>query len=129
MVGGNIGLLGFAAGPDVFVADLYGLADPIASRLRLEERIRAGHEKTLPWTWMVARFADPAHWPADVDTSAAIEAERALGCDGLARVLRDVTRPLTFGNVLSNVRDSFANTRLRFEPQPAAAASELCREG
>src|SRR5439155_19080301 len=84
-VAGNVGLIGYAAGRDVFVVDQYGLADPVASRLRLVSRLRAGPEKSMEVDWAGGRFADRNRWPAGEDTSAAIEAQRALGCDGLAR--------------------------------------------
>jgi arabinofuranosyltransferase len=128
MAAGSIGTLGFAAGRDVFVADLFGLADPVASRQRLTKRGMAGHEKSLSKDWVVARFADPADLPIELRTAAAAAARRALACDGLARVLRDISRPMTIANALGNLRDSFSNTRLRFDPQPARAASELCRD-
>jgi arabinofuranosyltransferase len=122
---GNIGLFGYAAGRDVFVVDVRGLTDPVASRLRLIRRKRAGHEKYMINGWYIARFADPGHWPRRfiVSTRAA---DRALGCGGLKRVLTDVDRPLTLGRALSNLGDSFGNTFLRFPRMPGKAARELC---
>ena len=75
--------------------------------------------------WVVARFADPSHWPGSVVISTRA-AHRALACGGLARVLADVDRPLTFSRAVSNVGDSFANTSLRFSRWPGKAARELC---
>jgi arabinofuranosyltransferase len=122
---GNIGMFGYAAGRDVFVVDDRGLTDPVASRLHLTKRKRAGHEKYMITGWVVARFADPRHWPASVVISTRA-AHRALACGGLARVLADVDRPLTFSRAVSNVGDSFANTSLRFSRWPGKAARELC---
>ncbi|MDQ6914374.1 MAG: hypothetical protein M3155_01020 [Actinomycetota bacterium] len=122
---GNIGLFGYAAGRDVFVVDVRGLTDPVASRLRITKRKRAGHEKYMITGWFVARFADPRQWPNRVIISTRA-AHRALGCGGLRRVLADVDKPLTPSRALSNVGDSFANTFLRFSRWPGKAARELC---
>ena len=54
-----IGMVSYAAGPELRVVDRYGLADPIASRLRLEQRGRPGHEKEMDHAWAIARFSDP----------------------------------------------------------------------
>jgi arabinofuranosyltransferase len=60
-----IGLAGYVAGPTVHIADTVGLTDPIASRLRLDERGRTGHEKWRLRDWLVARFVRRASVPPD----------------------------------------------------------------
>jgi hypothetical protein len=107
------------------VVDVRGLSDPVASRLRLTRRRRAGHEKYMITGWFVARFADPAHWPSRVILSTQA-AHRALGCGDLKQVLDDVDRPLTLSRAVSNLGDSFGNTFLRFSRWPGKAARELC---
>jgi len=62
----SIGLLGYAAGREVHVVDRRGLGDPVAARLRLDQRGRPGHEKMLDYTWTIARFSSTPR-PADVD--------------------------------------------------------------
>jgi arabinofuranosyltransferase len=127
-VSANVGMFGFAASREVQVVDLHGLGDPLAARLRLVRRDRAGHEKLLPNEWVVARFADPARASAPVVTSAATAAaERALACGDLARLLQAIREPMSFGRAISNIGFSFTATTLRFSAEPSTAASELCR--
>jgi arabinofuranosyltransferase len=123
VLGWNVGLAGFAAGIDVHVADRLGLADPIASRLRLERRTRPGHEKELPVVWAVARFSD-ATPPADAVSVAA--AREAIECGELRAVLTAVTEPLSVERFLKNVRLSWTMRHLRVPADPQAARAELC---
>jgi arabinofuranosyltransferase len=139
-----IGILGYAAGPRVYIADQLGLADPLGSRTRLEAlrfpgglskpaRPRPGHDKFLPREWIAARFSAPGPLAAPKDQPLSPEwvaaARRALACDPLRRVLAAVDEPLTLSRFVSNVGDSFSFTRLRFSPDPARAARELCGSG
>ena len=128
---GSIGRLGYAAGPEVRIADRLGLADPVAARLRLEpERTaRAGHEKLLPAAWFLARFADPAAVRASrrFGANPRIPAARAaLGCGELARVLEAVNAPLTPGRFVANVGEAIELHSLRVPADPVAARRELC---
>ena len=138
---GAVGILSYAAGPQVRIVDLLGLGDPIASRTRLEAitlsngqaknaRVRPGHDKFLPTEWLVARFGAPG--TAAVSGSAKSArwvdaAKRALACPRTERLLTAVTAPLTAGRFFSNIGDSFSLTSLRFSPDPVRAAEELCR--
>jgi arabinofuranosyltransferase len=138
----NIGVLGYAAGPKVHVADQGAIADPIASRLRLEAltfpggvhisaRSRAGHDKLLAPEWIAARFG-PAGATAlpgvSLSPSWLAAARRALGCPPLRRLTAAVDSPMTFDRFLTNVRQSFSLDRLRFSGSPVRAAQELCSE-
>ena len=128
---GSIGRLGYAAGPDVRIADRLGLADPIAARLRLgpERTARAGHEKLLPAAWFLARFADPAAVRASrrfADNPRIPAARAALGCGELARVLEAVNAPLTPGRFVKNVGEAVELHALRVPSDPLAARRELC---
>jgi arabinofuranosyltransferase len=120
----NVGILGYTAGPSVHITDRHGLADPIASRLRLSGRQRPGHEKMLPEPWIAARFAAlPAATSAVPATTAA---SAALGCGLFRALLRAVEEPLTLGRFFENLRLSWALHRLRIPPDPAAAQSQFC---
>jgi arabinofuranosyltransferase len=124
---GSIGRLGYAAGPTVRIADAHGLADPIAARVRLRypRTAPAGHEKLLPPSWFIARFATgrvPVGMRADVAAARA-----ALRCAPLHRLVQAVTAPLTFHRALSNLRVAFQANGLRFSPDPKTARRELCR--
>ena len=121
---GNIGILGYFAGPDVHVVDQLGLTDPIGARVLLTERGRPGHEKFLPDAWIVARFANPeavkGRFPA------APEAARALQCGELALLLRAVGSPLSLSRFFANVRAAWPLHRLRIPADPAAARDRFC---
>jgi len=122
---GSIGRIGYAAGPGLWIVDRYGLADPVAGRLRLEgpRRRRPGHEKELPLPWALARFADPA----TVDRDPAVRAARAAaGCGALRDVLAGVTAPLTAGRFAENVGVALRTRSLRVPPDPERARRELC---
>ena len=128
---GSIGRLGYAAGPEVRIADRLGLADPLAARLRLapERTARAGHEKLLPDAWFLARFADPAavrasrRFGADPRIPAA---RAALGCGELARLLEAVNGPLTPARFVENLAAAIDLHSLRVPGDPLAARRELC---
>jgi arabinofuranosyltransferase len=136
----NVGLFGYAAGPNVWVVDRLGLGDPIASRQDLIVRRRVGHEKLLPSVWILARFSDPARLPADLAGAApVIAARRALTCtvwvwDGsgsrleqaLPETLTAITAPLTARRFASNVRLAATAGNLRVSADPAVAQVELC---
>ncbi len=62
-----IGVIGYLAGPDVYVFDSYSLANPIGSHTVIVHHARPGHEKYIGPAWMVARFglgSRPRRWPA-----------------------------------------------------------------
>jgi arabinofuranosyltransferase len=120
----NIGIQGYLAGPAVHLVDRQGLADPLASRLRLAARGRPGHEKELPEAWVVARFGDPADARAATPEVAA--ARVALGCGALGRLLLAVTDPMTPRRFVANTLLAFQFHRLRVPPDPTEARAVLC---
>ncbi len=118
----NLGLVGYLAGLRVHVIEGHGLNDPIASRLRLTERRRPGHEKSLPVAWTIARFGDPAMaMGPDV-----VAAREALACGDLGELRRAVEGRLTVRRFLDNVRLAWRLHRLRIPPDPEQAGAELC---
>jgi arabinofuranosyltransferase len=122
-----IGLVGYVAGPLVHLADPIGLTDPVASRLRLDDRGRTGHEKRLMRDWLIGRFvADGAAAEAAVKYSQAGAARAALRCGPLREMVEAVTGPLTPGRFLRNVMVAPRLTRLRVPAQPLDAADALC---
>ena len=131
---GSIGRLGYAAGPDVRIADRLGLADPVAARLRLgpDRPDRAGHEKLLAPAWFLGRFADPASVRASPRFGAnpRIPAARAaLRCGGLGRLLEAISAPLTPSRFVDNLGAAIELHPLRIPSDPEAARRELCRGG
>ena len=119
----NIGFVGLAAGPDVHVVDLHGLADPVGARLRLAERGRPGHEKLLANAWVTARWP---HWTGQADAAEVAAARAALQCGALSTLRAAIEDPLTFDRFLSNVKGAAQLTALRIAPEPQAAQRELC---
>jgi hypothetical protein len=128
---GVIGRVGFAAGLQVRIVDRLGLADPIASRVRLGDARSsyAGHEKDLPLAWFLARFADRRALRADPRLAAdhrVRDARAALRCGPLRRLLDATTGALTVHRFLGNVASAWALTAVRFDRDPRAARERTC---
>ena len=51
-----IGVIGYIAGPQVYVFDEFSLANPVGSHTIVTKHARPGHEKYIGPAWMVARF-------------------------------------------------------------------------
>ena len=124
----NIGLLGYAAGPDVHVVDRLGLGDALAARLRVESRGRPGHEKWLSDAWLVGRFGDragtlPVGAPSESDVAAA---RTALACAPVRQLLEAIEAPMTPKRFLRNIVQAWGGWRLQLDPDPARAAAEVC---
>ena len=135
----NIGLLGYAAGPEVHVVDRRGLGDPVASRLRLDQRGRPGHEKLLDYPWAIARFSSSTPGPADVDPDCSDclqrlpevneqvpPAREALKCGTLHDVILAVTEPMSLSRFFENLALAPRATTVRFAAEPVVAERELC---
>ncbi len=125
-----IGVIGYLAGPNVYLFDSYSLANPIGSHTVIVHHARPGHEKFIPPAWMVARFGASGQrapvvpgGPSRVSVAAA---SRALGCEPLAGYLHAITQPLTVSRFFSDLTHSFSYTSLSFSADPVRAAVELC---
>ena len=55
-----IGVIGYLAGPDVYIFDDFSLANPIGSHTIVTRHARPGHEKNIGPVWMVARSVRPS---------------------------------------------------------------------
>jgi arabinofuranosyltransferase len=133
-----VGLLGYAAGQRVYIADVHGLANPIASHTRIEQvtfpdgrvkiaRPKAGHDKEMSREWVAARFGQKRPYSANPISEAWLTAARhALRCGPLRRLLEAENVPLTFSRFFSNVAHSISYTRLRFSPNPIKAEASVC---
>ncbi len=119
-----IGLAAYLAGPRVHMADTLGLTDPIAARLQLDDRGRAGHEKWRLRDWMVGRFIAPDRLDEAIRRyPQAGEARRALSCGSAQALLEAVTAPMSVSRFIANVLAAPRLTRLRLPGQPVAAAA------
>jgi arabinofuranosyltransferase len=123
-----IGVLGYLAGPDVYVFDSYSLANPIGSHTVIVRHARPGHEKYIGPAWMVARFGIPAGAPVPggPSASAVSDARRALGCEPLAGYLRAITAPMSVSRFVSDFTHALGYTTMSFSADPSRAAVELC---
>lgn len=142
----GVGIPAYALGPDTYVLDALGLADPVTARLELGPgRGIVAHEKPLLPPWVVARLAataaglDDDDFPrpplfAGMDPDPYREpfarrvalARRALRCPPLRRFTATWQAPLTPARFAANLRAAFTNHRLRIPRHPRDAAARLC---
>lgn len=117
----NVGVFGYAVGPNVQVVDQLGLADPIGSRLAVTERGAPGHEKSMPAEWVFARWSDGTMTDETVAAG-----YKALQCGELAELDEAVTADLTPGQFLSNMVSSLSLSKLSIPKDPAEAEVVFC---
>ena len=124
---GNIGVMGWFAGDDVYLFDRRSLANPIGGHLtKLPDHGRPGHNDPSRLFWMIARFGLPGeenvlggHLGPTV-----LAARRQLACPLPAAYLQAITAPLTFGRALTNI--VHAPSWTSFEIQRFPTASTPC---
>jgi arabinofuranosyltransferase len=124
-----IGVIGYLAGPDVYIFDSFSLANPIGSHTVVVKHARPGHEKAIGPAWMVARFGiagEDRPVPGGPSPQAVTAARRALACDPLASYLQAITAPLTASRFVDDIADAWGFTTMSFSAQPSLAARELC---
>ncbi len=131
IVADQLGTAGAIAPLDGEVADRYGLADPIGARITPTFPGRTGHEKQLPWAWVLAEYGDPAFdvMRSDPDRTSPegiAAARRVMTCEPVAELLASVREPLTAGRFWDNLVGAFGRTRLVIPSDPAEAVRELC---
>ena len=126
-----IGVIGYLAGPDVYVFDSYSLANPIGSHTTVVHHARPGHEKLIGPAWMLGRFGVPGSTSTPGGPSAASvgAARTAVGCDPLHAYLTAVTAPLTAGRAWANLTGALGFTTMHFSADPAVAVVQLCGPG
>lgn len=142
----GVGAPSYALGPDTYVLDLFGLADPFTSHLELERRATVAHEKPLPRPWIPARLLEPGapvterdlplppfFYARSLDDSRGApfaqrvrDARRALRCPRLDEFLATYRAPLDAGRFVENLGASFRYHGFRIPPEPRAALDELC---
>jgi arabinofuranosyltransferase len=124
----NIGAIGYAAGPTVYVFDALSLANPIGSHMITTARTRPGHEKVISPLWMVGRFGKSGFvYTTNKTTASSIAAARqAITCGGLGTYLHDINTPLNWSQAWTDITHSLANTTLQYSADPQKAAKQLC---
>ncbi|MEO8548727.1 MAG: hypothetical protein ABI678_02090, partial [Kofleriaceae bacterium] len=126
---GRLGVGGVIAPLDGIVVDTFGLANPLGSRITPTNPNYPGHEKSLPWAWILADFADPGVDPALVGTTpeSVRAARHAMTCGALAELLASAREPMTASRFWANLTGALARTRLEFPSDPIEAERALCR--
>ena len=128
---GRLGVVGAVTPLPDEVVDTLGLANPLGAHLTVTEPGRPGHEKVLPWAWILADYGDPAV----VDTKTVVNgvtpeqvgaARRAMGCGDLKELLDSTRQPMTFGRFWSNLTGSLGRTALVVPADPFAAEKKFC---
>jgi arabinofuranosyltransferase len=125
---GTIGVIGYLAGPRVYLFDVVSLANPIGSHTTGTPKLRPGHDKPIGVVWMVARFGvrGEALGPGAPTPASIADARRALACPPLRSYLHGITAPLTVGLAWSNLAHALAYSRMSFDADPTRAVVELC---
>lgn len=128
VVMGHLGVGGAIAPLDGIVVDVFGLANPLGARITRTQPGRVGHEKNLPWAWVLADFADPADpESAKMAPPAAIASARhALTCGDIAELIASVRAPLTPARFWANLTGAFRRTRLVIPSDPIEAERTFC---
>jgi arabinofuranosyltransferase len=113
------------------VVDTLGLANPIGAHLTVTAPGRPGHEKELPWAWILADYGDPAV----VDTKEVLPgvspdqvraARHAMSCGALKELLDSTRQPMTAGRFWDNLTGSVSRTALVVPADPFAAEKKFC---
>lgn len=131
-VAGRLGTAGFVAPLDAMVADTLGLANPLGARITPTNRGFTGHEKVIPWAWLIADFADPANDEDPQTKTPAYQiraARHALQCGELAELMQSVREPMTASRFWANLTGSLRRTRLVIPSDPVEAEQTFCGYG
>ena len=117
---GSIGVPAYDAGPQVWVIDIGGLAEPLAARTAAIPGRQAGHRKQIDTAWYDARFGGPS------TDRRVLAARHALTCGPGAALIQAVDGDLTPGRFWSNMWHSISETRLRVPSDPIVAERRWC---
>jgi len=126
-----IGVIGYLAGPDVYVFDQYSLANPIGSHTTVVRHARPGHEKLIGPAWMLGRFGvvGAVSVPGGPSSASIAAAATAIRCPPLEPYLAAITSPLTVGRAVANMWHSAGWTTMQFSADPRVAVVQLCGPG
>lgn len=126
---GRLGTGGAVVPLDAIVADTLGLANPLGARITPTLPGFTGHEKVLPWAWMLADFGDPAHDDDNVENTPGYlirAARRAMQCGELKELLDSARAPMSASRFWSNLTGSVRRTRLVIPNDPIEADQKFC---
>ncbi len=121
-----IGVIGYLAGPDVYLFDSYSLANPIGSHTRWSGTLAPATRSTSArrgwWPVSGSGLRSPWRRPADRPPRSVGAARRALGCPPLADYLHAITAPMGVSRFFSDIGDAYRFTTMSFSADPS-----LCR--
>ena len=118
----NLGMTSMNLPLDVDVYDTVGLAAPLAAHTDRMEDGRIGHDKFLPYDWVLARkgvIEDPVNFPRWIDVNWVNQAEVALQCPATQALVESYSAPLTLERRWSNVMNAFSFAEYRINRIPA----------
>ena len=118
----NLGMTSMNLPLDVKVYDTVGLAAPLAAHTDRMEDGRIGHDKFLPYDWVLAATGvveDPVNFPRWVDVNWVNQAEVALQCPATRALIDSYSAPLTPERRWSNLVNAFSFAEYRMDRIPA----------
>ncbi|MFN3339768.1 MAG: arabinosyltransferase [Dietzia sp.] len=118
----NLGMTSMNLPLDVDVYDTVGLASPLAAHTDRMEDGRIGHDKFLPYDWVLARTGvveDPVNFPRWIDVNWVNQAEVALQCPATQALIESYSGPLTLERRWSNLVNAFSFAEYRINRIPA----------
>ena len=122
-----IGVIGYLAGPDVYIFDDFSLANPIGSHTIITTHARPGHQKSIGPVWMVGRFGLASGGGSTPASSQPVsDARKALTCAPLSSYLHAITAPMSLSQAAANFAHSFSYTSMSFSADPTQAVRQLC---
>ncbi|NUU20700.1 MAG: hypothetical protein HOV68_04155 [Streptomycetaceae bacterium] len=129
----NMGMTAVVTSLDENVVDRNGLATPLSGHLRLDRPGRAGHEKSLSLSWVLAKYADPAAVAGiqnnpQVKPAEIAAARRALACGDLRELVDSTEGSMSLSRFWKNLTGAWHRTQLRVPSDPFEAEREFCKK-
>ena len=118
----NLGMTSMNLPLDVGVYDTVGLASPLAAHTDRMEDGRIGHDKFLPYDWVLAQrqvIENPVNFPRWIDVNWVNQAEVALECPATQALIESYAAPLTPERRWSNLVNAFSFAEYRINRIPA----------
>ena len=118
----NLGMTSMNLPLDVGVYDTVGLASPLAAHTDRMEDGRIGHDKFLPYDWVLAQTGvveDPVNFPRWVDVNWVRQSEVALTCPATQELIESYAGPLTPERRVTNLVNAFSFAEYRINRIPA----------
>ena len=118
----NLGMTSMNLPLDVKVYDTVGLASPLAAHTDRMQDGRIGHDKFLPYDWVLAEtgvIEDPVNFPRWIDVNWINQAEVAIQCPATQALIESYSAPLTTERRWSNLVNAFSYAEYRMNRIPA----------